>query len=449
MLLISNVQIQATYKDIWNLSFPIIMGSLAQSITQLIDAAFLGRLGVIELGASNLAGMYYTLLILIAIGFTRGGQIIFARRIGEQKKQEVGIAYDQLLIICAVIVLLLGLSISFFNSLILPQVVSSIEVQTGTELFLRIRSYSLPFSIFNASMMAFFTGIGRTKALSYGIIILGIINLFLDYVLIFGHWGFPELGLKGAAWASTIAEISAVIFYLIYLKYRDIISEFQLFKFRKIDRGLISKMTLLSAPLALQNAIGIVAWFSFFLMIEKMGEEALGIATIIKSLYMFIGLPMWSFATAGNSIVSNLLGQQKQEDVLIALKKVVLLSFGFAVITCLIIYLFPSFFIKIYTNDTNLIAKSIPSLNAILIALLLFSIGIPLFQGIMGSGDTKFTLLIETCIVSIYALYAYIIIIKLKIDLSYTWTAEWVYWGLLIIVCIIYLKYGRWRKIKV
>lgn len=443
------MQLESSYRSIWRLTFPIIVGSLAQSITQLIDAVFLGRVSFEQLGASNLSGMFYMFLLLIGMGFTRGGQIIFARRSGEKKDEEIGGVFDNMFVLCSVICVLMFGLIYFYNHRFAYTIIQSDAIRSHAIDYLQIRGWSLPFSLFNIAMMAFFTGIGNTRIISFATVVLAFVNIFFDYVMIFGKLGFPAWELKGAAWASNIAEMASSLTYFFYLAQQKYIQRFGLFRFSQVNTRLIKKIAFLSAPLVVQNIIGLGTWQAFFLMIEKMGEEALGISTIIKSLYMFIGIPVWSFASASNSLVSNLLGQKKIEEVLVAIRRVIIMSVLFSAVVCLIIFLIPEPILSAYTTDKEIIQKSLPSLYVILVALMLFSVGIALFQGLMGSGDTVMSLIIEASVIVVYMVWTYFMIFYFRAPLHWVWSCEVVYWVFITVASLIYLKSGRWKKIKV
>ena len=90
----NQMKVQITNKEIWKIAIPIMLGNLAQTIINFTDTAFLGHLGVIELGASMLAGLFYFVFTTIATGFAIGIQIIIARRFGEGNKERVGVIFE-------------------------------------------------------------------------------------------------------------------------------------------------------------------------------------------------------------------------------------------------------------------------------------------------------------------------------------------------------------------
>ena len=103
------MQLKGTYKEIWQISYPIILGSLAHSINQLIDTAFLGHSSKVALEAITLAGIYYFVFVFIAGGLARGCQVIIARHSGENKPEKIGIAFDHLILLAFILSIFLML----------------------------------------------------------------------------------------------------------------------------------------------------------------------------------------------------------------------------------------------------------------------------------------------------------------------------------------------------
>ena len=188
-----------TNRQIWNVSYPIFLSLLAQNVINVTDTAFLGRVGEIELGASAMGGLYYICAFTIAFGFSTGSQIIMARRNGERNYKEVGPVMIQgvffLLMLAAVMFTLSRL----FAGDIMRVLISSDTILNATEEFLDWRVFGFFFSFVNVMFRALFIGITRTKVLTLNAVVMALTNVLLDYLLIFGNCGFPELGIKGAA----------------------------------------------------------------------------------------------------------------------------------------------------------------------------------------------------------------------------------------------------------
>ena len=440
------MQIKGTYREILAISMPIVLGSMAQSITQVVDTAFLGRVGEVELGANNIAGLYYMFLMLTSLGFTRGSQIIIARRTGAGDYEGVGQVFRHTLYLAAGLIFFFMVLLWLFTDDIFGLVLQSPEILQASKDYISFRIFGVPLGILNFCFLAFYTGIGKTNIITIATIALAIVNIIFDYVLIFGNFGAPIMGIEGAALASVLADGSMFLVYSLFAIFSKYGKFFHLFKFYEFSTVLFKRMMDISSPLVAQNVIGLMGWQLFFIVIEKSGVRALAISSISKSLYMFIGIPIWGLASSANTVVSNLLGQNNREGVMPAIKKIVNLSFLFAVFISIIMYFLPRIFLRIYTSDLDLLEDTIPVYNVILVAMFFFSCGSVMLHSIMGMGSSKTILLMEILAVGAYVGYLLLSTQVLKLSLVQIWYSEFVYWILICFLSFLYIRKKPWLK---
>ncbi|MBK9328098.1 MAG: MATE family efflux transporter [Sphingobacteriales bacterium] len=441
-----SVQIKGTYREIWQIAFPIILGSLANSINQLIDTAFLGHYSKISLDAVTLTGIFFFNITFIAGGFARGAQVMIARHNGEMHYNKIGIAFDHLLAFSAILSVITLIFFAFASPAIVTISVKSTAIQEEALTYLKYMNIGVPAVVFGFCFNAFYSGIGKTKIITYATLLMGITNIILDYILIFGKLGFPALGIKGAAIATTIANIVLFLVYLVYFIRQQHTKTYDAFRFKVLKWLQFRKMIDLSTPIVLQNLIGITSWQYFFLCVEKLGEHELAVSGILKSLFVFLGIPVWSLGSASNTIISNIIGQRKLEDVIPALKKVILVTVGISMSLNLIILLFPRPILSLFTNDLQLIQDCIPPFYTLMIALLFFSSGMIMNQGIIGTGATKIPAMVELFCCFSYIGYCYYFIQLKKSPLYIAWGCEVVYWFSLLTFTTVYWGSGIWKR---
>lgn len=203
-------------KTIWNIAYPIIFGNLAQTLITLTDTAFLGRVSPIALGASMIAGIYYYVFSTLAWGFSIGVQIIVARRLGENKLQRIGVVFEHGLVFVLLLSTALFLIQHYFTDYLLEHIIQSANIYTAAMEYMKYRHYGIIFVCFNFLFRALYIGLSNTKVISFSTILMAVVNIFLDYVLVFGKWGFPHMGIGGAALASVCAEVTALLFFFAY-----------------------------------------------------------------------------------------------------------------------------------------------------------------------------------------------------------------------------------------
>ena len=205
-----------SYSQIWNISSPIILSLLAQNIIGLTGTAFLSQVGETELGASAIGSIYFFVLFMLGFGFTTGTQILIARRNGEKNYKAIGPLIENcwyLLLIGAAVIITLS---PFLSPLIFQSMDGAPAIHDAAIAFTNIRIFGLPFAFIMASFRAFHVGTTNSKILMFSGLIMATVNIFFDYAPIFGNFGFPEMGLQGAAIAAIIAEFSAATFLVLY-----------------------------------------------------------------------------------------------------------------------------------------------------------------------------------------------------------------------------------------
>lgn len=427
------------------MAYPIILGSVAQNLINVTDTAFLGRVGEIELGASALGGMFYFVLIMIGMGFGTGAQIIIARRFGEAAHDKIGKTFDHVFYFMLPAAILMLLFLFFFAPQTLRPMVESDRIYDAVVDYLDYRIYGVVFAYGHILFRSFYIGIANTKAITWSTLVMAIVNIILDYGLIFGNFGLPQMGLQGAALASVIAEACALTYLIAYTRFKNKVKIYRLFGFEAFDWQLFLRNLKVAWPLMVQNFLGLSVWFAFFLLVEKMGEQQLAVSNIARSIYIVLMIPVWGFAAASNSLVSYLIGLNKEEQVFKLIGRILFLSNGGVLVFAVLSFLFPALLLSVYTQDAALIEMGIPVIYVVNIGALFISTGFVVFNGMLGTGKTYTGLLIEIAVLVIYLFYIYLLVQVFEASVAQVWTSEFIYGGLLGLFAWLYLRMGKWR----
>jgi putative MATE family efflux protein len=435
-----------TYKRIWNIAYPIILGSIIQNIIRITDTAFLGRVGETELGAAGIGSVFYMTFMMLGIGYGVGAQILVARRYGENQLDKIGKTVEHafyFLIMFSFVVIAL---LQFFLPEIFNLIISSENVYHASLDYVYIRIWGLIFAFTNFTFRGLYVGIGKTKVITITTAAMTIINVLFDYVLIFGKWGFPEMGIKGAALASVIAEFGALITFIYYTYQRINYKQFNLFAFQKPERKLFGNVLNISLPVMAQNFLSFAGWMVFFVFVEKMGERPLAISNIIRSIYVIMLVPIMGYSFASNSLVSFVIGKGKKEEVMEVVKKGIKLCIASVAIMVTLIALFPHTVLSIFTDNPELIKESLPVLYVICGTSFFIGLGFVLFHSVSGTGSTKAALIIEASVFVIYVILTYYLTIIWQVSIEKVWAVEFLYGGMIAISSIAFLKYYPWSR---
>ena len=434
-----------TYNNIWQISYPIILSLVAQNVVNVTDTAFLGRVGEVELGASAIGGLFYISIFMLGFGFGSGAQILIARRNGEKNFADIGRIFNNSFYFLAALALSLFLFIYFLSPVILKPFLASPGIYAASVLFLRYRIFGIFLAFANVAFRALYVGIGKTRHLSYSAAIMATVNVILGYLLVFGNFGFPKMGIAGAALASVLSEGCATVYFLIVTIRRPKLSMYGLFSNSVFDLAIVKKTLNISVFMMMQYFLSLGSWLVFFMIIEKMGERPLAISNIIRSAYILLMVPVWAFSSATNTLVSNALGRGHVHDVIPVTRKVMTLSVASILPLIAFTLFFPRFVLSIFTNDPGLAQATLPSLYVITGALFLFSFMNIMFSAVAGTANTHISMFIELFTIIIYLVAAWLIGVVFRQQIEIVWICEYIYFTMLGSLSFFYLRYGKWH----
>ncbi|MEZ4798737.1 MAG: MATE family efflux transporter [Flavobacteriales bacterium] len=445
----NSLQLKATYKQILAIALPISASIFVPQINFITNLVFLGKLGEQVLAVAAITGVYYLIFSVIGHGLNNGLQALISRRAGENDTTAIGVLFQQGIII--------GLIISLFSILftllvapyIFGMVISSPERLEMTNNFLKVRIWGLPFLMLYQLRNALLVGINKSKLLVIGTAVETVFNIFFDYGLIYGELGMPQLGYMGAAYASIIAEFAGLVVIAIILQAPSIKNlvniEFTLIPKKEV----ILEILEVSTPLILQFLISVISWEYFFLSIEHYGERDLAISNLMRTIFGFFGCFTWAFASTANTLVSNVIGQNRHDLVFDVIKKIIHLSLLFAIVMFVLLNIFPKAFFSIFGQGELFLSDALPVVRVVSSALILMSFSVVWLNAVIGTGNTRISLIAEVLAIILYCLFVYFVLNKWKMPITVGWFSEWVYWLTLFIVSWIYMKKGNWKLKKI
>ena len=437
-----------TNKEIWHVTYPIFLGLLAQNVINVTDTAFLGRVGEVALGASAMGGLLYICVYTIAFGFSVGSQILIARRNGEGNYRAVGPVMWQGSAFSLGMGACLLVLMYFAAEPLIRLLITSDSIYEATYEFFVWRIWGFLFAFVNVMFRGLYIGITRTKVLTLNAVVMALVNVVLDYGLVFGELGLPEMGVRGAALASVIAEASSLVFFLLYTYYKVDLKKYGLNRFGQFDWTMVWRILRISCFTMVQYFLAMAIWFVFFMALERLGQRQLAIANIVRSVYVVLLIPVQALSTSANTLVSNLIGAGGVAGVLTLLHKIARMSFLIMVVCVALCVAFPESILSVYTNEEALWHESVSALYVVCGAMLISSLANVYFNGISGTGNTQAALVLEVCVQVFYALYVVGVGMILQAPVDICFTTEVIYYILMLTFSLIYLKKAKWQNKK-
>ena len=435
-----------SYRNIWKVAYPILISLVMEQMIGLTDTAFLGRVGEIELGASAIAIVYYMVLFMIGFGFSIGAQIIIGRRNGEGRFKDTGkVFWNGLYFVLGLSGIIILLS-ELFTPWMMKFMVSSPAIYDASLSYVRWRLPGMVFAFCTAMFRAFYVGTTQTKTLTLNSIVMVLSNVVFNYILIFGKFGIPALGITGAAIGSSLAELVSLIFFIIYTRVGCDRRKYGLDKAARFEKDELKSMMPVCTWTMIQHTISISTWLIFFLYIEHLGERALAISNITRSVSGLIWVVLQAFSSTCSTLVSNIIGEGHQDKVPSLIKRILKLSYGIVSVMIILFCLFPETIARIYTDIPDLITASVPAMVVMCSSYFLAVGGQVFFLAVSGTGSTKTAFRLELIALAIYMIYCTVIIGIMRLDVAICWTAEHVYSGALLICSWWYIRSGRWKN---
>jgi multidrug resistance protein, MATE family len=440
------LRIGTGYKQILALALPISLAMLVPQINFITNNIFLSGLGQHELASAGITGVYYLIFAVIGNGLNNGLQSLIARRAGQNLPKEIGKLFFHGVWI-ALAIAGLGILITYlFAPSILRATIHDQAIANQVINFLLIRIWGLPLLYLYIMRNALLVGTNQTRFLVWGTLSEALTNIVLDYGFIYGELGLPTLGFNGAAYASIIAEATGLLVIYAVIHMKGIHKSFAFFENVKWDTAIGKLILVQSSPLILQYGISIMSWEYFYLLIEHHGERALAISNTMRNIFGLFGIFSWAFASATNTIVSNVIGQGKQEEVIPLIRRVVKLSLSISFVLFVLLNLWPEAFLYFYDQGEGFTEDAIPVIRVVSLALLMMSFGTIWLNAVTGTGNTKVNLGIEAITIVIYCIYVYLTLELWNLPITIGWASEWVYWFSMFTMAFLYMRSGRWKN---
>ena len=383
------------YKDVLMLAIPLVVTTSSSGVQSFIDRVFLSWFDSNALAATVPAYLVCFTLSAIFLGVASYVSVFVAQYYGSRQLNNVGAVVWQGIYV-AFFSLFFVIPIFFYIDTIFSWIGHDPVLQVLEVSYARVLILSVPVAIVSAALSGFFSGIGRMAVVMWSNLLITVINLVLDYVLIFGHWGLPAMGVAGAAWATVIAlSVGTLLQLWIFFqaKYRQ---QFKTFECRFYDKKLFKQLIIFGLPVGIQFQMQSLAWTLFVLFIGKIGVVALTAHSIAMNVFILAVMPITGMSIAVSVLVGQCLGRADSTSAEQATLSAVHIAIAFFMLTGLVMLLFPSWFIAPFANGmTHSVYLAVePEVNRLLglVALLclLEAVSMMMAGALKGAGDTRF-----------------------------------------------------------
>lgn len=440
---------QGGLPEVVKLAYPIVLTQLSMSAMQIVDTAMVGRVGATELGAVGFGGIWMWTALTLFVGTTQGVQTFVSQDFGAGRKTAAGAWFWQgiyaVLPVTIVAIGVFALAVPGFLDLLAPPQ----EIRPLTTLYVQARAWGSPAGVAFVVGAAFFRGIGDTRTPLYVTLLAVSVNAILDYGLIFGRLGLPELGVAGAGYATAVANwvgLATIMGALIRRKTRHGYATGWI----RPDLSSIVRFLRTSAPVGAQWLLGMSSFAVFSTLVAHMGSTSIAasqalIAVLSMSIMLASGLSIASSTLVGQYIgARNLAAAERAHRSAIAIGFAVSLGLAALFIGA------PGFLISLFTKEVELLEAG-ASLMLVGAVLQIFDTMVNISSGsLRGAGDTRWPLMATTTLAwLVYLPLAYFLGITLEGGLLGAWTGCAVNSFLVSLTLLARFRRGAWKTITI
>lgn len=437
------------YRTILSVALPLMVSSFIQSIVFLTDAGFLSRYSTLAFDANGNAGLIYVTMFAALMGMSDGSQILIARRIGQDNIGAIGRIFGTSIFTMSVFGVVLFSIMYFIMPVLLPTYSKHQDLAAAQISFLNIRSFALFFGVITLSIQAFFYAIGKTWVVLVSAAIVACSNILMDYLFIFGWKFIPEMGLEGAALASTLADGLGMLFLVLFLIFNKEVKKYGLFAHFAFQWKSFKELIKIGSPLFLQGFMALATWTVFFTWIEQMGKTELTISQNIRSIYFLAFVPIWGFAATTKTYISQYLGRNDFMALKTIQRRIQILTLIFLLVFFHGSFLYPEKLISLINPNKQYLEQSANILMYVSGSIFIFGLISVKFQTVNGSGNTQMSFAIEFFSVLAYITSAYFFVKVGHFDIFWVWSVEYIYFCTLGLLSILYLKFFNWKNTQI
>jgi len=310
----------------FQLAYPVVLGMLGHTLIAIVDNFMVGKLGSTELAAVSLGNSFLFIGMSLGIGFSTAITPLIAEADAEKDDKKIRTTFHHGLLLCS------ALGIAVFMMIVLSKPIMGLMHQPKAVVDLAAPyidwvAFSLIPVIIFQGYKQFADGLSQTKYSMYAIYLANVVHVFFNYVLIYGVWGFPKLGILGAALGTVFSRIMMVVFIHFLLRKNILFKKyFKNFTFKEIKKSILKKIINLGFPSAMQMLFEVTLFTAAIWLAGSLGKNSQAANQIALTLASSTFMVAMGFSVAAMIRVSNAKGAKDYKKMITVARSIFLLT---------------------------------------------------------------------------------------------------------------------------
>ncbi len=441
-------------KELLDLATPMIISTACDGVMTFTDRLFLARVGSEQMNAAMGGGVAMQMLMFFFLGLTGYSTALVAQYFGAGEKHNSSKAASQAILVTLlawpVIILLKPLAIAFFDLMHIPASQIGYQIE-----YLNILIWGAIFSMMRYTMGCYFTGIGKTPIVMQATIVAMIVNVGLDYILIFGKLGFPAMEIRGAALATISGAFCALLVLITAYLSRENRVNFAVLKSFRFNWPIMKRLLYYGYPAGLEFSLNFLAFTIMISLFHAQGDVVATATTIMFNWDLVSFIPLLGIEMAVMSLVGRYMGAGQPDTANHAAISAIKTGIFYSVVILALFVLIPEGLVRIFHPETstaifeNAVPIAVSMIRIASLYVLAEALMVALVGALRGAGDTHFTMIASVTMHWLFVPVLFLALNILHLPVSTSWLILVVFFLLFCSVLVFRFRSGKWKQIRV
>lgn len=441
-------------RELLIIALPMIISTACDGVMTFTDRLFLARVASEQMNAAMGGGVALQMLMFFFLGLTGYSTALVAQYLGAGEKHHSTKAAFQAILVTLVawpvVVLAKPLAVEFFFFMELPASQIPFQVQ-----YLDILIWGAIFSMLRYTLGCYFTGIGKTKIVMTATLVAMFVNIMLDYILIFGKFGFPAMEIKGAAIATISGSFCAVV--ILVVAYLGPVNQrvFAVLKSFRFDLTIMKRLIYYGSPAGFEMFLNFLAFSFMIALFQSEGDVVATATTIMFNWDLVSFIPLLGIEIAVTSLVGRYMGAGKPDIAYRSALSAIKTGMFYSVVILALFVFVPEWLVHVFRpeipgavfNEAVPIAVSMIKIAALYV--LAEAVMVALVGTLRGAGDTYFTMMASVAAHWSFVPLLYLGLKVFNLSVALSWFLLVVFFLLFCMVLVFRFRQGKWKTIRV
>jgi len=436
------------------IALPMILSAACDGVMTFTDRLFLAKIGPEQMNAAMGGGVMMQTLMFFFMGLVGYLTALAAQYYGSGRKDFAPVAAFQALLVVAVSYpVILGL-VPFAKYLFTVMDVPATQI-SYQNIYIEILAIGALPGMLRYAMGCYFSGIGRTRVVMLATVAAMVVNVVLDYILIFGKFGAPAMGIKGAAIATVTGSISAVLILAAVYFSREHRSTFGVMKSFRFNKDVMKQLLYYGYPAGVEMFLNFLAFSMMILMFHSQGAHVATASTIMFNWDLVSFIPLLGIEIAVTSLVGRYMGAGDPDTAHNSAMSGIRIGIWFSLMVLIAFVFFPEFLVQVFRPDVeNVVFEQAAPLAVSMIRIasvyvLAEAMMVALVGALRGAGDTHWTMVASVTFHWSFIPVLYVMFNILQSSPVAAWSVLVAFFMLFCLVLFFRFRGGKWRDIRI